>query len=133
MLEPTVNRAFKAEGTVDGAGEIHIHIINGKEHVAAVEITDEVPAEYAIVRAAGGGETTAADARDTAGVLVSYAQVGVVDLALRRQPSCPKQGSHRPSPSFPGATTHRRATRRGQRLQHKKPRRFPLPPSFRYP
>jgi uncharacterized protein YndB with AHSA1/START domain len=58
MLDPQVMRAFKAEGTPSGIGEIQvfIYMVNGTEHVAAAEVTDEVPGEYAITRSIGGGE-----------------------------------------------------------------------------
>jgi hypothetical protein len=58
MLDPQITRAFKAEGTPDGVGEIQVflHMLNGMEHISAAEIIDEVPGEYAITRSIGGGE-----------------------------------------------------------------------------
>ncbi|QCU78674.1 SRPBCC family protein [Citricoccus sp. SGAir0253] len=56
LLDPEVTRAFRAEGTPTGTGEIQVFIYNsdGEEHVSAVEVIDEVPGEYAITRSFGG-------------------------------------------------------------------------------
>lgn len=45
LIEPTVTRAFRAEGTPTGVGEIQvfIHTLGGKEQVTAVEIISIVP------------------------------------------------------------------------------------------
>lgn len=60
LLDPQITRAFKAEGTPIGIGEIQVFIytINGIEHITAAEIIDEVPAEYAITRSIGGEFST---------------------------------------------------------------------------
>lgn len=88
ILEPTITRAFKAEGTPDGAGEIqvYIHTINGKEHVTAVEITDEAPAEYAIIRSIGGGEAT-----PTIGYFLTDTTAGT-NLEIRHRIIMPRRG-----------------------------------------
>ncbi|WP_298255620.1 SRPBCC family protein [uncultured Arthrobacter sp.] len=58
LMEPTIARGFRAEGTPRGAGEIQvfIHTLGGKEQVVAVEIVDEIAAEYSITRLIGGGQ-----------------------------------------------------------------------------
>lgn len=89
LLQPTITRAFKAEGTPDGVGEIQIfiHTLNGKEHVTAVEITDAVPAEYVIVRAIGGGETT-----PTIGYFLEDTAAGT-RLEVRHRITTPRHGA----------------------------------------
>lgn len=72
LMEPTITRGFRAEGTPRGTGEIQvfIHTIGGKEQVVAVEIVDEVAEEYSITRPIGGGQyppTTGYFLTDTAG------------------------------------------------------------------
>lgn len=88
ILEPTITRAFKAEGTPDGAGEIqvYIHTLDGKEHVTAVEITDAVPAEYAIIRSIGGGEAT-----PTMGYFLTDTAAGT-HLEIRHRITMPRRG-----------------------------------------
>jgi hypothetical protein len=58
LMEPTITRGFRAEGTPRGVGEIQvfIHTLGGKDQVVAVEIVDEVAAEYSITRPIGGNQ-----------------------------------------------------------------------------
>lgn len=55
LIDPKVDRCFKAPGTPDGVGEIQIcidvpHAVTGQRRVTAVEVTVEVPEQFAKTR-----------------------------------------------------------------------------------
>ncbi|MGQ1838575.1 hypothetical protein ACT4S2_08965 [Kocuria turfanensis] len=58
MFEPQITRAFRAEGTPSGVGEVQIFIykVNGREQISALEVIDEVSGEYAITRSISNEE-----------------------------------------------------------------------------
>lgn len=58
MFEPQITRAFKAEGTPAGVGEVQVFVynVNGRESISALEIIDEVAGEYAITRSINNEE-----------------------------------------------------------------------------
>lgn len=89
LMEPTVTRAFRAEGTPMGVGEIQvfIHTLDGKEQITAVEIIDEVPAEYSITRPIGGGEFA-----PTVGYFLTETAIGT-RLEIRHRISFPRRGA----------------------------------------
>jgi hypothetical protein len=55
IVDPDVDRCFKAPGTPDGVGEIQVfisvpHAVTGQRRVTAVEVLVEVPERYAKIR-----------------------------------------------------------------------------------
>lgn len=89
LMEPSITRAFRAEGTPMGVGEIQvfIHTLGGKEQVTAVVVIDEVPAEYSITRTIGGGEFA-----PTVGYFLTDTTVGT-RLEIRHRISFPRRGA----------------------------------------
>lgn len=92
ILDPRISRAFKAEGTPDGVGEIQFYIIdvNGREQIAAAEVTEEVEAEFSIVRMVGNGEFTS-----RTGYFLTETRAGT-ELEIRNQITAPKRMANRP-------------------------------------
>jgi len=58
MFDAEYTRAFRAEGSPNGAGEIQIFISNvdGRERVSAIEVIEEIPGQYAVTRTIGGDQ-----------------------------------------------------------------------------
>ncbi|MCA1007801.1 SRPBCC family protein [Rhodococcus hoagii] len=61
LLDPSVVRSFRAPGTPEGVGEIQVFIsrVDGREHVGAIEVVDEVSGEYAMTRQIGDADDAA--------------------------------------------------------------------------
>jgi hypothetical protein len=89
LMEPTITRGFRAEGTPRGVGEIQvfIHTLGGKEQVVAVEIVDEVATEYSITRPIGGGQNP-----PTTGYFLSDTALGT-RLEVRHRVSFARHGA----------------------------------------
>ncbi|MBP2216018.1 hypothetical protein [Arthrobacter sp. CAN_C5] len=89
LIEPTITRAFRAEGTPTGVGEVQVFIqtLDGKEQVTAVEIIDEVPTQYSITRPIGGGEFA-----PKVGYFLTDTTVGT-RLEIRHRISFPRRGA----------------------------------------
>lgn len=61
LLDPHVVRAFRVPGTPEGVGEMQGYISHrdGREQVHLVEVVEEVPERWALIRVVGGSDEAA--------------------------------------------------------------------------
>ncbi|WP_104182076.1 SRPBCC family protein [Arthrobacter sp. B0490] len=80
FLEPTIRRAFRIPGTPDGVGEMQgfISLRNGQEYIHVVEVMEEIPEQWALVRHVGSTDPAAATGYrltgDASGTTFEYEQ-----------------------------------------------------------
>lgn len=61
LLDPNVVKAFRVTGTPEGVGEMQGYISHrdGREQVQLVEVVEEVPEQWALIRHVGGPDAAA--------------------------------------------------------------------------
>lgn len=61
LLDPHVVKAFRVPGTPEGVGEMQGYISHrdGREQVHLVEVVEEVPEQWALIRIVGGADEAA--------------------------------------------------------------------------
>lgn len=61
LLDPHVVKAFRVPGTPEGVGEMQGYVSHrdGREHVHLVEVVEEVPERWALIRIVGGQDEAA--------------------------------------------------------------------------
>lgn len=61
LLDPNVVKAFRVPGTPEGVGEMQGYISHreGREHVHLIEVVEEVPEQWALIRNVGGPDEAA--------------------------------------------------------------------------